>query len=540
MTLPHPDSRVPGANQCVVRDLLDRWAREKPDRPFAVFFRGPTWTFRDLRDQVVRTAGALASLGVKQDDRVIVWLPNGPDCLRFWLAINWLGAVYVPINTAYKGRLLEHVLRKSAATILVASAGLLSRLDEIDLGALRQVVVVAGEPRAVQGLAVIAAADLEKRRVEPPALDRAIEPWDTQSIVYTSGTTGASKGVLSSYAHLFAMSGRDGFNMVDETDRFMCNLPLYHVGGMIPVMGMLARGGSVSFVTQFSTEEFWPSVRETGTTFLVLLGVMTTFLVKRPPGPDDRLHPLQKVLIVPLNEHASSFAKRFSVEVYTAYNMTEISTPLVSGCDPERFGICGRPRPGVSLRIVDGNDCELPHGVTGELIVRTDSPWAMNSGYFDDAEATARAWRNGWFHTGDAFRINDDGDYVFVDRMKDTIRRRGENISSFEVEVELACFSGVSECAVVPVPSEFTEDEILCVVAPVSGQTVDPAELLAFLTTRLPHYMLPRYVRIIAQLPRTPTQKIEKHLLRAEGLTSDCWDREAAGMIIRRDRIGAS
>ena len=304
------------------------------------------------------------------------------------------------------------------------------------------------------------------------------------------------------------------------------------------VPGMLARGGSVSIIDSFSTSEFWPAIRETESTVVLLLGAMATFVVKQPPGPDDRNHPLRTVIIVPLAEDARAFAERFGVTVYTLYNMSEISTPLVSEANPARTGICGRPRDGVTLRLVDANDCEVGPGEVGELIVRTDAPWALNSGYFKNPVATAESLRNGWFHTGDAFFVNEDGDYVFFDRMKDAIRRRGENVSSFEVEAEVASHPAVNEAAVVAVPSEHTEDEILCIVAPVPGKTVDPAELVAYLQPRMAHFMIPRYIRVIDVLPRTPTAKIRKNLLRDDGITEDTWDREAAGIVIRRERIG--
>jgi crotonobetaine/carnitine-CoA ligase len=534
-----PDPRIPAPAECVVRDLLERWCSETPDKPYAVFHDGPTWTFAETRKQAMSAGAGLSALGVTQDETVVVWLPNGPDCLRVWFGINWLGAVYVPINTAYRGKLLEHVLRNSDAHILIAHADLLPRLDDVALAKIEHVVVLGGKPRPVQSAHVHAADVLSGDPATVPALGRPIQPWDIQSIVYTSGTTGPSKGVLSSYAHLFAMAGRDGFPMVEAIDRYMCNLPLFHVGGTIPVMGMLARGGSVSLVTSFTTESFWRSVTATNTTIVLLLGAMATFVAKTTPGPADRDHTLRKVIIVPLAEDAPAFARRFGVDVYTLYNMTEISTPLVSGLNPPKAGIAGKPRAGVELRIVDANDCEVASGQTGELIVRSDGPFALNSGYFQNPEATVKAWRNGWFHTGDAFRINEDGDFVFVDRMKDSIRRRGENISSFEVEAEVAAHPDVNECAVVPVASEVSEDEILCVVAPVLGRSIDPAELLRFLAPRLAHFMVPRYVRIVDELPRTPTAKIQKHLLKQDGITADCWDREAAGIRIVRERIGA-
>jgi crotonobetaine/carnitine-CoA ligase len=519
----------------VLRPLLEKRAAAQPDKVFVKLSNSEEITYRQMRELAVAAAAGLHRLGVKQGDNVVVWMPNTIDCLRVWFGINWLGATYVPINTAYKGRLLEHVLANAGAKIIVAHASLADLLKVIDTATVETVVVFGAVPE-IAGLRCLPAAVLDEGdRADVPNVD--LKPWDPQSIIYTSGTTGPSKGVLSSYAHLHAASGLESFIMLSPEDRYMCNLPLFHVGGTIAVMAMLSRGGSIALVDSFSTEEFWPTVRETETTFVLLLGAMTNFLMKRPPGPDDKKHPLKKVVIAPLAEDSALFADRFGVEAYTLYNMTEISTPIVSGRNPGKAGSCGKARAGVALRLVDENDCEVAPGKVGELIVRTDAPWALNSGYYKNPEATAAAWRNGWFHTGDAFRQEEDGTYFFVDRVKDAIRRRGENISSFEVEAEVMAHPCVNEAAVVPVPSELSEEEVLCVVAPVPGRTIDPKELIDFLIPRLPHFMVPRYVRIVSALPKTPTQKIQKHLLRTAGLTADTWDREAAGIKVRRQRL---
>jgi len=514
--------------------MLEKWIQTQPDKVFVKLSAREEYTYRAVRDLTARWAVGLARLGVQQDDRVVVWMSNSMDCLLTWFAINWLGAVYVPINTAYRGNLLEHVLDNAGASLMVADSALLDRLRGVDTAGLRKVVCFGDVPDDPASLEFLPSSVVTESTDEAPPPQRPLQPWDIQSIIYTSGTTGPSKGVLSSYAHLYAMAGPEGFYMLEHDDRYMCNLPLFHVGGTIPVMGMLSRGGSISLVAQFSTDQFWSVIDETQTTVVLLLGVMATFVMKCPPADMDRQHVLKKVILVPLSEDAPSFSQRFNLDVYTLYNMTEISTPLVSGINPKRKGTCGSARKGVELRLVDENDVEVPLGTVGEMIVRTDAPWAMNSGYYKNPEATARAWRNGWFHTGDAFRMDEGGYYFFVDRMKDAIRRRGENISSFEVEAEIAAYPAVREVAVIPVPSELSEDEVMCIVAIVPGQTLDPVDLIRFLQNRLAYFMIPRYVRVVDSLPKTPTQKLLKHVLRDQGVTPDTWDRELAGVKLKK------
>ena len=372
---------------------------------------------------------------------------------------------------------------------------------------------------------------------EPRPPERPIRPWDLQSIVYTSGTTGPSKGVMSSYYHAWNGMSEVAWPCVRAADRFLVTMPLFHIGGSFIAYAMLCRGGSLVMAESFSTDTFWPIVRRTRATAVFLLGVMGSFLMKQPPAPDDRDHPLRVAFMVPLTDEAPRFAERFGVEVWTIFNMTEIATPIISGPMPGPPGFCGPPRAGFELRLVDEHDLEVPTGAVGELILRSDVPWAINHGYYKNPEATARAWRNGWFHTGDAFRRDAEGNYWFVDRAKDAIRRRGENISSFEVELVVNAHPDVQECAAIPVPSEWGEDEVLVVVAPRPGCRIDPAELLDFLRPRMAHFMLPRYVRVAGELPKTPTAKVQKAELRRDGVTADTWDREAAGIRVRAERL---
>ncbi|HWS75541.1 MAG TPA: AMP-binding protein [Quisquiliibacterium sp.] len=529
------DKRMPPKNRCVIRDLIDRHARERGDEVFSIFSDGRRWTYAQLRDLVRDCARALQALGVRQGDFVLCWLPNGPECTRVMLALNYLGAVYVPINTGYRGSLLEHVIDNSSAKLMIADAQLVERLADVRHAGLRTVVALGGAGPAVAGLDMLDARALDGNGAELLEPDREIEPWDTLSVIYTSGTTGPSKGVLSSSLQVWSTFIPNN-SMLPE-DRTLVTLPLFHMGGAGPVWATLMRGGSMALVESFRTGEFWSKIREFGISHTILLGAMTPFLLKEPPSPDDRTHPLRKVTMVPLSDQYQDFAERFGVEIYTGFNMTETSSPLFVGPNPPIRGTCGRPREGVEVRVVDENDCEVPAGSIGELIIRTDMPWALNHGYHRNPEATARAWRNGWFHTGDAFRVDEDGNFFFVDRMKDAIRRRGENISSFEVEKEIVAHEDVRDVAVVAVPSEFGEDEVMAVLSLVHGHHIDLPALVEFLRPRLAHFMVPRYFRIVDDLPRTPTEKVQKHLLRAEGITPDTWDREKAGIVLKRERL---
>jgi crotonobetaine/carnitine-CoA ligase len=531
------DPRVPAREVCVVRYLLDRWAAERGDMTYVIFDAARRHTYREMRERAISVAVGLARLGVKQGDHVLAWQPTSPEMLATYYAINYLGAVFVPINTAYRGRLLEHVIENSDARLAVVHASLVERLSGIQLSRLERLVVTGSAALPPAPLPVTAFEDLTGTETQLPPLARPIEPWDTQSVIYTSGTTGPSKGVMSSYLHMYTNPGPEAWPFLTGEDRFLVNNPMFHIGGMGLPFAMLARGGSIVLPERFSTDNFWPTVKEHGVTAIFLLGVMATFLSKAAPSPEDTAHKVRICFIVPLIEGAQEFSRRFGVNVYTIFNMTEISSPIVSAPNPAVRGTCGKVRAGVDVRLVDDNDCEVPVGTVGEMMLRTDRPWAMSHGYLKEPQATARAWRNGWFHTGDAFRKDADGNFFFVDRMKDSIRRRGENISSFEVEAEVLAHVDVRECAALGVPSELGEDEVMIVVAPAPGRSVDPVALIHFLTTRLAYFMVPRYVRTLPDLPKTPSAKVLKAQLRSEGITADTWDRDTAGIVIRRDRL---
>jgi carnitine-CoA ligase len=533
---------VPGgtypADVCVLRYALERHARTRPDEIFAAFEGGERWTFAQTLEQVASLAGNLHELGVRQHDHVVLVLPTCPLALLVMFAANYLGAVYVPVNPALKGLSLEHVLHNAGAGIAIVHDSVLDRVLAAAPATLKTVVRCTDEAVSSRGdVTIHGISALTTPAAPPPAPPKPIQPFDTQSIIYTSGTTGRSKGVLSSYMHAFSCVGPDAWNCLKPDDRQLLHMPIFHIGGAFIATVSLCVGSSIGVVSHFRTEAFWDQVRELEITSAFLLGAMATFLLKQPPSPRDRDHGLRMVFIVPLGQSGKPFRERFGVDVFTLFNMTEICTPLISRANPAKDNGCGRPRAGVDVRLVDEHDCLVKEGEVGQLILRTEAPWAMNHGYNANPQATADAWRNGWFHTGDAFIRDADGDYRFVDRLKDAIRRRGENISSYEIEVELLSHADVREAAAIPVPSEFSEDEVLVVLAPAAGASIEPEEIIRHLRHRVAHHMIPRYIRIIDELPKTPTAKVEKHVLRAEGVTADTWDRESAGVSIRREKL---
>jgi crotonobetaine/carnitine-CoA ligase len=529
------DPRMLEREECVLGHQLERWASEKSDQVALIFHGGDTWTWQQTLQQTRRAARGLLELGIKKGDHVLSFQPNGPEALLTWFGLNYLGAVYVPLNTAYKGLILQHAVQLSDAKLMICHAELAERLAVIETGALSDVVVTQGEA-TLPGLTVHPSSSLLPERGLDGMPD-VVEPWDTQYIIFTSGTTGPSKAVLSSYTQGYAM-GPEAHPYVNGNDRSMVTMPLFHAGGTIYVIMTLGNGGSCFIASHFETDAFWQMVREQEITSVCLVGAMIPFLLKLPPSDDEKDHPLRKALCVPWNDDSMALGKRYGVEVRTCFNMTEVSGPLVSEPSPPKSGTCGKVRAGVEARVVDEHDCEVAPGVTGELILRTDRPWSLNHGYYKNPEATAEAWRNGWFHTGDGFKYDEDGYFYFVDRIKDAIRRRGENVSSFEVEQEVTAFPAVREAAAVAVPSELGEDEVMVVVSAVEGQHVDPRALFDFLQPRMAHFMLPRFIRVLEDLPKTPTAKIRKHVLKESGVTDDCWDREAEGIQVKRDRIG--
>ena len=523
--------------RCVLPCILEAQAERLRDRPLVVFDGGDTWSYADTWDIARGTAAALQALGVKRGDRVLVWLHDGPVMVRLMLGLVVLGAVYTPVNPAYRGAILEHVIGLADAKLMVVDGTLLGRLRGMTTGALRTVVAVGGH-----GGGDVDASILHESALEPLAPERfvpppdPIEPWDVHSIFFTSGTTGPSKAVPSTHLHIYQMA-MDGLHFLDASDRYASPSAFFHIAGPYVFWGIAPRGASVAMIGSFRTRTFWEQIRRTKTTATILIGAMADFLLKAPAHPDDRGSGLRKVLQQPLTHDPAAFAERFGVEIYTQFDMTEVGPAIVSEpvsgvAGPEK-GYCGRAHPGFELRLLDENDCEVPGGKAGVLALRCGVPWVIAHGYFRMPEATEAAWRNGWFHTGDVMRRDSQGSYYYVDRAKDVIRRRGENISSYEVEAALLAHPAVSAAAAYAVDVDAGEGEVMVAVETTDGTGIDPAALCGFLDERLPRFMVPRYVRFVQPLPRSVSDKINKAKLRCEGVTPDTWDRIESSIHMR-------
>lgn len=487
-------------------------------------------TWADVDREANRWANGLARQGVRKGDRVLVMIPSGIDHILLWLGLSKLGALIVPVNDAYKGAILQHQVADADAKLAIVHERHLPRWREIEPRVPSLEVIAVWQARDVQraGFQRIALMPAEALHSEDAtALPPAVRYYDPMAIFYTSGTTGPSKGVLYGYAQAHA-TALPMANLCEPDDVFYMFLPMFHVG-LSQMFGLVAiKGATMAIREKFSVRDFWPDVRRYRATYSILLSTMPNFLQSLPPAPDDREHTLGKVVVIPLPPDLEALKARYGFKVATFFNMTEISVGITSnGFDLVNGTSCGRPRAGLAARIVDANDEPVPVGEVGELVLRADNAFEFNLGYWRNPEKTAEAWRNQWLHTGDAFRMDADGNYYFVDRLKDAIRRRGENISSFEVEREVEAHPSILEAAAVAVPAAEGEDEVMVVATVRRGHELRPEALSGFLAPRLPAFMLPRFIRLLAEeLPKTPTGKIRKAELRAAG-TAGAWDRMA-------------
>ena len=517
-------------------ELVHRRMKERPDATALVAAEGGSVTWRELYETSHRWAAWLRSHGVAQGDRVVTLVPQSLESNFAWLGCAAAGAVEVSVNANFRGEWLRHALAISSARILIAAAKYLDFILPVVAGTGIETILVHDAETAPaagiagpEGVRVVAQSPSASPFVAPEE-ERFPRPGDIACVLYTSGTTGASKAVMVPWRQLSLAMAVDRFGSGPQV--FYLPYAPYHLSGRCA----LYRGALFDGVTVvrevFSVSEFWNDVRRHGCTWTILYAAPTRFLMAQPPAADDTGHSLEWALMCPILPEIDEVKRRFGLKAYSVYGMTEICSPI--SVAPEdtngaNVGCCGRPIDGIEVRLVDAGDCEVPDGAVGELVLRSDEPWCLTPGYQDAPEATARAWRNGWFHTGDIMRKAPDGQLHYVDRSKDMIRRRGENISSVELESEVLRHPDVVEAAALGLPSELGDEEVLVVVVPRDPAGFDPAGLVAALADRVPRYALPRYVRCVASFPRTQaTQRIEKHRLRAEGVTADTWERPAA------------
>lgn len=518
-----------------LRALLDRQAAHFGDRRLIVI-DDTTLSFVQTRELAARSAAALAAAGINPGDRVAILCGNRLEFLTAYLGCAWLGAVAVPINVASRGAQLEHILRNSGARLIVAEASLahvLAPLAGCGLP-LAEVWLVGGD--APEGLDFPVVRTMPGGDDHAPHDGHAARPGDTVAILYTSGTTGPSKGVCCPQAqflwwgvHTAALLG------VRDSDVLLTTLPLFHVNALNTFYQALLTGSTFVAEKRFSASGFTAALKRHQATVTYLLGAMIPILLSRPPEPGDSDHPTRVALGpgVPAEFHAP-FRERFGFGLVEGYGSTETNFVIGAPAGAAAPGSMGRLRPGFEGRVVDDEDNELPSDTPGELILRSNEPFAFSNGYFGMPDKTVEAWRNLWFHTGDRVVRDADGNFRFLDRLKDAIRRRGENISSFEVEQVVLSHPAVASAAVFPVQSELAEDEVMVAVVIEDGKALTPEALLDYCTPRMPYFAVPRFVEFMEALPLTENGKIQKFRLRERGITPATWDRESVGYTVAR------
>lgn len=513
----------------VLGALLRSSAQRHGARTF-IEFADATRTFGEVDVSANRIANGLAALKVVPGAKVAIMAHNSLAFVEAWLGTARAGAVYVPINTDYKGDILGYQLAKADVSHIVIDASLLERLDAVAQGLpqLQHVIVTgpmaAAPGRISNGAIVTAFSDLLLAPDRGPEVE--VRPWDPLAISFTSGTTGPSKGVLASHAHVitFARDWIRAVEFVQGQTIYSC-MPLFHaVASWLGVVPAIMMGGRIAIAARFSASGFWADVRRCRADVAHGIFSMVPILLKQPPRPDDGEQPARRFYFAKVDE---AFERRFNCRIVEVYGATETGVvTMTPPGQPRRIGSCGKPNTQTfEVSIVNERDEPVAPGEVGEILVRPKRPYAMLTAYYNNPEATAEAFRNLWFHTGDNARADAEGYFYFVDRKKDAIRRRGENISSAEVEAVLNRHPAVLESAVVAVPSELGEDEVKAIVVLKQYAALSAQELWAFADEQMPRFWVPRYIAFRQEMPKTPSQKIQKYLLRQEGGLDQVFDR---------------
>jgi crotonobetaine/carnitine-CoA ligase len=533
----------------VLPQILKAQAKKLGKKTFLQFGYRKPWSFFKTSRYANRIGNGLLKLGIKKGEKVAVYMPNSDDYVITWFGILSVGAVMVPINTAYKMDFLQYILDSSDSRVLFIAEEYLDRMPPIigRLPLIEHVIVwtrSGTEKFDRHGFNFRSMTSYSKFINSHKSADPGVDVTfiDYARLMYTSGTTGRSKGVVRPCAADYS-SARNYAEIMDVGPRDICFtcLPLYHSNAMVmSVYPALIKGAKVVVEEKYSASQFWKWVKDHGVTKFNIVGTMAYFMWNTPPVPEEKEHNVRLVLGSPApHDIIEEFMDRFGIKFMEGYGLTEIGqcTWMRPG-EPFRVGSCGKEAPGYEIKIGDpATDEEVPRGHVGEILVRPRTPNIMLHFYNKMPEKTVQDFRNFWFHTGDAGMMDKDDYIYFVDRVKDYIRRRGENISSFEVEKIVGSHPDVHECSVIGIKSEggrYAEDEVMIVVVIKKGKRVEPHNLLEFLEPRMPHFMLPRFIRFETTLPKTGTERVQKNKLREKGITKDTWDREKAGYKIKR------
>ena len=540
LTFPHFEPHFPRAHWTLPH-VLEHQARHRANRPFLSWTdAGTALTYAEVNARVNQLAHGMAAFGIRRREHVGILLPNCLEFLFAWFALNKLGAVEVAISDAYKGSFLAHPLQLSQSRTLITTATLAQRLVEIEDQIPIETILLVTEPGADPALAPPAFRRIRLQRfgdlyaddtANPPDIT---SPQDPAAVLLTSGTTGPSKGVVMPHSQFYFFAEEDVQLMrLKEDDVYMTGFPLFHGNAQfLTVYPSMIAGAHCVLYPRFSASDWAGRARRSGATVTNLLGATLAFICAQPPSPDDRAHKIRCIYAAPLStDLAGPFSERFGVQEFVdGFGQTEISNVFMT---PP-----GAPRPpGASgvlvdqwfeIRLADPETGEpVPEGQAGELLVRHKHPGIISTEYLGMPDKTIESRRDLWFHTGDALRRDAQGWYYFVDRVKDALRRRGENISSFEVEAVLRSHASVADCAVIGVAADEKagEDEVMAFLVPRDGQALDYAAISAWCDARMPAFMIPRYFDTLAELPRTPTEKVRKKELRERGVGPGTWDR---------------
>lgn len=544
----------PGIRQMTIGGVLAMQAAVYGAHPF-LRFEGTDTSYAEAHRQTDLLAAGFAAAGIGHGTHVAIMLGNRPEFIWTYFALGKLGAVSVPINTAAKGALLAYYLDHSDATVLVVDAGLVARLAGLPCppAAIGTVVLVGSEPgsKLPAGLAGHASVhDYDTLAAHAgPAPPADVRFNDIFMFQYTSGTTGPSKANVTPHASALyvAYDFKHGFGYGPADVLFTC-LPLFHGNAFLcSTLPALVSGATLALSRRFSATSFWQELAQAGATQFNALGAMSSILFGRPPAATDRAHRVRQCMMVPVPAFGHDFEARFGLRITSVFAMTDYGTVTLRTMDDPaaKFESAGRARPEVSVAIMDDDDIPVPPGVTGEICLRSNRPWSASLGYYKMLEGTLAATRNLWFHTGDRGHLDADGYLYFVDRKKDAIRRRGENISSFEVEQVISRHPDVAEVAAFPVRAEMQEDEVMVSVVLRPGTMLTEHDLIGFCAGAMAYYMVPRFVEYVPELPKTMTEKVEKYKLRAaaearigaqiSARIGKVWDREQHGIVVKRD-----